>query len=282
MDDPVAADRPVLALLQHAQELGLQVRRHLPDLVEQQRAALGHLEQAFLVHRGAGERALLVTEQLRLDQVLRDRRAVDLDERALVPLAVEVNRVGDELLAGAVLALQENVRLARRDALDQVEELLHLLALADHVLELVAVLQARLELLVLVDERLLLDRLLELVQETFGIDRLLEEVERPRFHRFDRLRNIPLAGDDNHPGFGIELLEPTNQLDAVHIGQHQVGDDAIGMPRLEDLFAARPNGRGLDLESSVLEQNLQPLGHHRLVVYGEHASLAFRTHGQEV
>ena len=72
VDDPVAADRPVLALLQHAQQLGLQVRRHLADLVEQQRAALRHLEQAFLVHRRAGERALLVAEQLRLDQVLRE------------------------------------------------------------------------------------------------------------------------------------------------------------------------------------------------------------------
>ena len=39
-DDAVAADRAVLALLQHAQQLGLQVRRHLADLVEQQRARL--------------------------------------------------------------------------------------------------------------------------------------------------------------------------------------------------------------------------------------------------
>ena len=68
--DAVAADRPVLALLQHAQELGLQIRRHLADLVEQQRAALRHLEQPFLVGRGAGECALLVAEELRLDQIL--------------------------------------------------------------------------------------------------------------------------------------------------------------------------------------------------------------------
>src|SRR5919201_775048 len=69
--DPVAADRPVLALLQHAQQLRLQVRRHLADFVEQQRAALRHLEEALLVHRRAGEGALLVTEELRLDEVLR-------------------------------------------------------------------------------------------------------------------------------------------------------------------------------------------------------------------
>ena len=39
-DDAIAADRPVLALLQHAQQLGLQIGRHLADLVEQQRPAL--------------------------------------------------------------------------------------------------------------------------------------------------------------------------------------------------------------------------------------------------
>ena len=50
----VAADRPVLALLQDPQQLRLQVRRHLADLVEQQRAAFGHLEQADLV--GAARR----------------------------------------------------------------------------------------------------------------------------------------------------------------------------------------------------------------------------------
>ena len=49
--------------------------------------------------------------------------------------------VGDQLLAGAVLALDEDVGLAGRHALDQLEQLLHLLALADDVLKLVAVLQ---------------------------------------------------------------------------------------------------------------------------------------------
>src|SRR5438093_893754 len=45
VDEAVAADWPVLALLQDAQQLGLQVRRHLANLIEQQRAALRHLEE---------------------------------------------------------------------------------------------------------------------------------------------------------------------------------------------------------------------------------------------
>ena len=95
-----------------------------------------------------------------------------------------MDRVGDQLLAGPVLALDENVRLARRHAFNELEELLHLLALADHVLELVPVLQPRFELLVLVNERFLLDRLLELVEEALRVHRLFEEVERARLDRF--------------------------------------------------------------------------------------------------
>ncbi len=85
LHETVAADRPVLAFLQHAQQLGLQERRHLADLVQHQRAAGRQFEQADAVGGGAGERALLVAEELRLDEILRQRRAVDLDERALGP-----------------------------------------------------------------------------------------------------------------------------------------------------------------------------------------------------
>src|ERR1051325_1088127 len=183
MDDAVASNRTILALLQHSKELRLQVRRHLANLVEEQRAALRHFEQTLFVERRAGERALLVAEQLRFDQILRDRGAVDLDERPLRPLAVVMNGVGDQLLAGSVLALNQDVRLAGGDAFDELEQLLHLLALADDVLKLIAILQLGLELLVLVDERLLLDRFLEFVEQTLRIDRLLKEVERAGLHR---------------------------------------------------------------------------------------------------
>ena len=148
----------------------------------------------------------------------------------------------------------------------ELEELLHLLALADDVLELVAVLQLLLELLVLVDQRLLLDRLLELVEQPLGVDRLLEEVERAGLHRLDRPRNVALPGDDDDLGFGVELLELADQLDAVDVGQHHVGDDRVGPPGPEDLLAARADEGGSHLVARVLEQDLQPLGHRRLVV----------------
>ena len=69
-----AADRLDLALLQRAQQLDLRRQRQLADLVEEQRAAVGLDELAGVLFGGAGEGALLVAEQNRLDQVLRHAR----------------------------------------------------------------------------------------------------------------------------------------------------------------------------------------------------------------
>ena len=54
--------------------------------------------------RGAGERALLVAEQLALEQRLRQRGAVDRHERSRRALAPGVQRARGDLLAGAALA----------------------------------------------------------------------------------------------------------------------------------------------------------------------------------
>ena len=48
--------------------------RHLADLVEEKRPAVGRLEEARLVRDRAGERAALVAEELAFEQRLGDRR----------------------------------------------------------------------------------------------------------------------------------------------------------------------------------------------------------------
>ena len=271
--DPVAADRPVLALLQHPQQLGLEVGRHLADLVEQQRAPLGHLEQPFLVALRAGEGPLLVAEQLRLDQVLRDRGAVDLDERPLRPLAVVVDRVRDQLLAGAVLPLDQDVGVAAGDALHQLEHFVHLLALADDVAEAELPLELLLEQQVLADQVAPLDRALEHGEEGVGLDRLLDEAVRPRLHRLHGLRHAAVARDHDDFGVGMRLLELAEEFQPVDVRQHHVGDDDVGLPGLEDLLAAGADHRGPDLVALVLEQDLQPLDHGGLIVDREHPVL---------
>ena len=68
----LAADALQLAVLQDAQQLGLRRFVQVADFVEKDRAAVGQLEPAAPQRRRAGERALLVAEQLALDQLGRE------------------------------------------------------------------------------------------------------------------------------------------------------------------------------------------------------------------
>ena len=120
-----------LALLEHAQQLHLQRRRHLADLVEEEAPAARRGEEALLVPDGAGEGSLHVPEQLALEQVLRQRAAVDRQERPVGPAGQVVDVPGDDLLAGAALALDQHRRVGRRHVLGELEHLDEALGLPD-------------------------------------------------------------------------------------------------------------------------------------------------------
>ena len=70
----VVADAADFAAFQHPQQLGLHRLGQFADLVQKQRAAVGHFEQADAVLVGAGEAALAMAEQLAFDQALGQAR----------------------------------------------------------------------------------------------------------------------------------------------------------------------------------------------------------------
>jgi hypothetical protein len=75
-----SADGLEAAVLEHAEELHLELRAHLADLVEEDGAAVGELEAADPARDRAGEGAALVAEHLALEQLLRNRAAVHRHE----------------------------------------------------------------------------------------------------------------------------------------------------------------------------------------------------------
>jgi hypothetical protein len=109
----LAAQRQELALLEDTQQRGLEGRTGVTDLVEQQRAAAGQRETAASVRDRAGERAANVAEELRFQETVRQRRAVDGDERLSGERGVVVDRSGHALLARAGLAQQQHVHATR-------------------------------------------------------------------------------------------------------------------------------------------------------------------------
>jgi len=106
-DRAILADRQHLALLQHAQQCRLGGRRELPDLVEEQRAAVGAAHEARAGGQGARKRAAAMPEQLRLDEVRRQRAAVDGHQLTGAPRE-RVERTRDDLLTGAGLADEQH------------------------------------------------------------------------------------------------------------------------------------------------------------------------------
>src|SRR5262249_6790199 len=117
--------------LEHAKQLGLQLERQLADLVEEDRAAVCQLEASSLRDVRAGEGASFAAEQLALDQRRRQRAAVDHDKPPVTPRAAVMDGSGDEFLAGAGFAKQQNADVSRGHLLDAMEYLFQCRAAAD-------------------------------------------------------------------------------------------------------------------------------------------------------
>ena len=92
------------ARLQHPQQARLGGEGQLGHLVKEDGAAVSLLEIALAGGHGAGERPLLVAEQLRVDGALGDGAAVDGDIAGVLAGRVLVYNLGKELLTRATLA----------------------------------------------------------------------------------------------------------------------------------------------------------------------------------
>ena len=126
------------------------------------------------------------------------------------------------------------------------------------------------------------DRLPQHVPQPVLADRLLEEVEGTHLPRFDRPGNGALAADHDDFRSGIDLLQPAKERNAVEVGEHQVGDDNIRPPLLEDLLATGAEERGAHLKPLGFDDHLQPLGHRLLIIDGQDATAAFERSGCSV
>ena len=105
-----AADAPEALLLERLQQPRLDRDVHLADLVEEQRPFAGDLEESRLRVRGVGECSALVAEQLRLEQLLRQPGAIQIDERSARPRRAVVNQLRKDALAAPRLPFDQNRR----------------------------------------------------------------------------------------------------------------------------------------------------------------------------
>src|SRR6185436_13591726 len=89
-----------------------------PDFVEEDRAAVGDLEEPETIAVGAREAAFDVAEERRLEERVRDAAAVDRDQRGPRPAAPLMNDSRDDFLADAALAGDQDLRVGSGGIVD--------------------------------------------------------------------------------------------------------------------------------------------------------------------
>src|SRR5947209_4347191 len=212
------------ALFQHAQELRLRRRRQIADLVEEERPTTSRLEGALTRGIGARECAPLVSEQLALDELMRQCRAVDRDKRPFGIGAEAVQLASDELFARAAFSDDQHGAGYRRDADDRLLELRERGTRAH---------ERRLEPEPAPEQR-------DLLAQPTAVDRVLDFLRNP-LHRLcfideavraqsDRLRATvvvarPGVDDDRHPQ--PESPDGSQDLKAVHSRHFEIEYDAV-------------------------------------------------------
>ena len=232
----VPADAVILAVRQHAQQTHLQIGRHVADLVQEQRPALGLLEAPAAQALRAGERAALMAEELRLEQVLGNRRRVDRDERPGHPRAVAMKRARDEFLAGTGLAGDEHGRTRLRQAADGAKHFLHRRRLAEHFRRFGpgrGDCQPR---------RPLGRRAADKRQRVVDVERLRQILERAALKRGDRTVQVRVRGHDDHRHLRIALLHLVQEHEAGLAGHSDIGNEHLRLTdgeRLQHLVRRR-------------------------------------------
>ncbi len=273
----IAADPLELLFLQDAQQLGLGLQTHVADFVQEQRAAVGRLELALAPRRRAGKGALLVAEQLALDQLARERRAVHRDKRRAGARTAEMDRVRHQLLAGARFAPDQHRHVGRRDFVDRLENPHHRARAANHVLE-ASRFQPHLfdQLAVRALEQLLLHHVADLEPQLVVVEGLGQIIFSPGLHRLDRDPLRSVRRDHQDCALGIDRAHLAQQVEPAHALHAQVGDDHVeqaGLDLLERVFAGLG---GIDLVAFLGEEPLERDQDSALVVNDKQPSLHSR------
>ena len=240
LDRIVRADAGDLAVLQHPQELDLRGQRHVAHLVEEERAAVGVFELAHAVRRGVGEGPFDVAEQLALQNVLAQGGTVQGHEGLVLPRAVLVDGLGDELLAGAGLALDEQRGVGGGDAFQPLDDVAHLAAVADHAFEAEFLVQPPVQFQVGPPQPRTVDGPLRGRAKLVNVQRLGQVVEGPFLHGLDGRRDRTEAGQQDDLGIGLGTLGPFEDLQAVDVVHLQIGENGVEFPLFDEpgAFAA--------------------------------------------
>lgn len=279
LDGRVAAHAHDPSALECRQEFRLQVRREVADLVEEERAAVGRLELACPVCAGVGEGPLDVAEEFALEERFGDGSHIHGDHQFAVARRAVVDLAGEHLLAGAVLARDEDVGIGGRHLLDDLADAHHGGTRSpEHGLFLR---QLALDLLQTLHLALRAGQRTGVAQggdQPFVVPGLDHEIDRPVAHGPHRQVDVGIGGEEHHLDVGpvaLDLLQPVEPFVAgvdpgreVHVEQHDV--HRLPAQGRYQLIGRRKRQHTFEM---VAQQQLQRCEDAAVVVHDEQGSL---------
>ena len=220
LDEDVAgaAQAPEPLLVQRAQHLGLERQAHLPDLVQEEGAAVGDLHETFLRALGVGVAAPLEPEELALEEGLRDGAAVHFHEGAGVRGPQLVDLAREELLSHARLSLQEHGGASgRRHFPDGFEDLRQLRASAHDQGRARPPPLRRAEARHLLGQPRLREGVLDHELHVIQLERLSDVVETAGLRRFHRVLEFSERGHDHDLHLGMTRADVSQEVQPVPV-----------------------------------------------------------------
>ena len=220
IDRAVAAHALDLPLLERSQNLGLHRERHIADLVEKERAAVRGLEPAAPGPDGPGKSAPFMAEQLGLQQPLRNGGAIDGDQRSVFSHARSVNRLRQQILAGAALAFDQYRDIRARHPLHGVQHTNERIASSDEAFE--ASRLRRLERGDLLLQAPTLERTRHDDLQLNHVERFGEEVVRATAQRVGGCLPDTEAGHGNDRDVRRQLPARPDRIEPVAVGKLEI------------------------------------------------------------
>jgi hypothetical protein len=180
-----------------------------------------------------------VAEELALQELAGEGRAVDGHEGLVAAFSREVDRAGDELLAGAALAGDEHRGARGATPADGLEDLAHPGRAADDVVDLEVRGEGLDEAVEAAGEVAGLHGAEHGDLEALDVDGLDQVVPGAALHGGDGAAHVVAGGDDQHRGLVLLRGEGGEHLQAVEPGRPRSSSTTSASPRA---MAARPPG----------------------------------------
>ena len=226
----------------------MQAERHFGDFVEQQGAVLRLLEFSGLRLLRTGERAFFVAEQRGFEQAVGNRRAVDGDKGAVFTGRVMMDVTGDDFLADAGFAGQQNGRVGLRNARGERKEVTAGGIAGNDAFVVQGIGQT-------VTRHVFKQRL--------RFEGLEQKVAGAAAHRLDGAVNVGEGGHQHHRQMRQALADFLQQGDAVHRHHAHVADhqrDGLLRQQFQRFLAATGGNNGFSGEFERIADRLAQIG----------------------